>query len=74
MSQVSQALGVPLPREGYDTFSGLVLGSLDVIPRDGSTLEVEVAGLVIKVTEIREHQVVTALVCLENPAAPASDP
>ena len=74
LSQVSQALGVPLPREGYDTFSGLVFGSLDVIPRDGSTLEVEVAGLVIKVTEIREHQVVTALVCLENPAAPASDP
>jgi len=28
---------------------------------------VETAGLVIRVTEIRNHQVVMALVCLANP-------
>ena len=37
------------------------------IPEDGATIEVETAGLVIRVTEIRNHQVVMALDCLAEP-------
>ena len=69
LEAVSAALGVSLPEEEYDTFNGLVFDALGAIPQDGATAEIETAGLVIKVTEIRGHQVETAVVCLEDPAA-----
>lgn len=69
LEDVSKALGVSLPSEGYNTFNGLVLGTLGTIPPDGSTVEVEIAGLRIKVTEIRNHQVQTAAICLEIPVS-----
>lgn len=64
LDEVADVVGVPLPCDQYATFNGLVFGALTVIPQDGSTAEVETAGLVIKVTEIRSHQVETALVYL----------
>ena len=67
LGEVSKALGVELSCEGYDTFNGLIFSVLGTIPQDGSTVDVEIQGLVIKVTEIRNHQVETALVCLESP-------
>ena len=73
LEDVAQALGVSLPCEKYDTFNGLVFGALAVIPPDGSTVDVETAGLIIRVTQIRDHQVETALVCLENPSAEQDD-
>lgn len=51
------------------TVPAATLDALGVIPQDISTVEVETAGLVIKVTDIREHRVKTTLVCLENTAA-----
>ncbi|MEG2782516.1 MAG: hemolysin family protein, partial [Oscillospiraceae bacterium] len=68
LGEVSKALGVALSCEECDTFNGFIFGALGAIPQDGSTIEVETQGLVIKVTTIRDHQVETALVCLENPA------
>ena len=67
LEEVAQVLGVTLPCDDFDTFNGLVFGAMATIPEDGSTIEVETAGLVIRVTEIRNHQVVTALVCLAEP-------
>lgn len=67
LEEVAQVLGVTLPCEDFDTFNGLIFGAMASIPEDGSTIEVETAGLVIRVTEIRNHQVVTALVCLAEP-------
>ncbi len=69
LEEVSEALGVTLPCNEHDTFNGLVFGALTVIPQDGSTVEVETAGLIIRVLEIRGHQVESALVCLENPTS-----
>lgn len=62
LTEVAAALDMPLPCDEYETFNGLVLGALGSIPPDGSTLEVETAGLTIRVTELRSHQVKTALV------------
>jgi len=62
---VSEQLGVKLPEEDYDTFAGLVFGLLGYIPDDGSTPELEEFGLVIKVTEIKDHQLEKAIVYLE---------
>ena len=67
LEEVAQVLGVTLPCDDFDTFNGLVFGAVATIPEDGSTIEVETASLVIRVTEIRNHQVVTAFVCLAEP-------
>ncbi|MEW6081427.1 MAG: hemolysin family protein [Bacillota bacterium] len=67
LDKVAEALGVALPCEDYDTFGGLVFGALGEIPEDGSRFELETEGLVIKVTEITEHRIEKAIVCLEEP-------
>lgn len=71
LDDVSEQLGVPLYCEEYDTLNGLVFHTLGSVPEDGTDIEVEVAGLHIKVTEIENHQVETAIVHVlkneENP-------
>lgn len=47
---MAQALGVTLPCEDFDTFNGLIFGAMATIPEDGATIEVETAGLVIRIT------------------------
>lgn len=74
LEEVERVLGVSLPCKEYDTFNGLVFGALAVIPQDGGTVEVETSGLVIRVTEIREHQVESALVCLKEPVQRENSP
>jgi putative hemolysin len=66
---VSEQLGVMLPEEDYDTFGGLVFGILGAIPGDGATPTVEEYGLVVKVTEIRNHRLESAVVYLSEDAA-----
>lgn len=67
LDEVSRALGVKLPDEDYDTFCGLVFDALGAIPQDGVQVELEVYGLAIHVTEIQDHQLKTAIVCLTSP-------
>ncbi len=62
LDELSDVLGIALPTEDYDTFNGLIFNALGSIPKDGTDIEVEVAGLKIKVLEIKEHQVETAVV------------
>jgi putative hemolysin len=64
LEEVSEMIGIPLPCESYDTFNGLIFDAIGTIPQDGTTVEVDTAGLHIKVTEIREHQVDKAIACL----------
>ena len=64
---------MPLESDEYDTFNGLVFEALGSVPQDGTQTEVETAGLSIKVMEIREHQVVTALVSKLEKARTDSD-
>ena len=52
-----KALGADIESDTYDTFNGLVFDALGTIPGDGAQAEVETDALVIKVTEIRDHQV-----------------
>ncbi len=65
LDMVSEQLGVTLPEADYGTFGGMVFGVLGKVPGDGSTPELEEYGLVIKVTEIKNHRLQTAVVsCL----------
>lgn len=66
LKMVSEQLGIILPDEEYDTFGGFVFGLLGSIPADGSTPELEVLGLTIKVTLIKEHRLEKAIVYLEQ--------
>ena len=72
LDDVSKQLGVMLPEEDYDTFGGLVFGILGTIPSDGSTPELEGYGLVIKVTKVKEHRMISAVVYLAD-ADPKSE-
>ncbi len=63
VDEVSEQLGVALPDDEYDTFGGLVFGSLKAIPGDGSTPELEDFGLHIKVTKVKDRRMVSAVVC-----------
>ncbi len=66
LEEVSQKLGVTLPCEEYDTFNGLIFDALGSIPQDGSVVEVTTAGLVIKVLNLKDHQVEQAIVSVQK--------
>jgi putative hemolysin len=62
LDMISEQLGISLPEDDYSTFGGLVFGILGTIPNDGSTPTIEEFGLVIKVIEIRNHRLESAVV------------
>lgn len=65
LDMVAQQLGVLLPDDDYDTFSGFVFGLLGFIPEEGTTPELEEFGLTIKVTAIKDHHLERAIVGIE---------
>lgn len=69
LDTVSAQLGVMLPEDEYDTFGGLVFGLLGTMPDDGSTLELEAYGLIIKITKIHDHRIESAVVCVSEKKA-----
>lgn len=62
IDDIEEALNISFKTEDCDTFSGLVFDALGSVPDDGSTFEIETAGLVIKVLSVKNHQVQTAIV------------
>lgn len=64
LSKVEEELDIILPCDEYDTFGGLIFGSLGSVPDDGTSFELETDGLSIKVTEVLDHQVKTAIVTI----------
>lgn len=73
LDTVAEKLGVELPTEDYDTFGGFVFSSYGSVPEDGSSFELDVLSLHIKVLEIKEHRLEKALVCIEPPAPEAEE-
>lgn len=71
LDDVSKQLGVILPEEDFETFGGLVFGLLGSVPQDGSTPELSAYGLLIKVTQIKEHRLESAIVTLVSQSPPA---
>ncbi len=64
LEDFAEATGLHISCEEYDTFNGLIFHALESIPEDGTDIEVEVEGFHVKVTEIVNHQVETAIVTL----------
>ena len=62
LDEVEELLGVDLPDEDYETFNGYVFSFLGTVPQDGTTMDVETDHLLIKITDILDHQIESALV------------
>lgn len=71
LENVEEMLSLTLPTEEYNTFSGMVFGEMGTIPDDGATPEFTAYGMHIKVKEIRDHRIVTAVVEVLPPPATA---
>ena len=65
IEEVEKALSLELADEDSDTFGGFVLAAYGAIPPDGSTFEMDVDRLHITVTEVLDHQMVSALVTVQ---------
>jgi putative hemolysin len=70
LDKVAAVLDVKLPTDEYETFAGFVLGILDKLPEDGEHTEIESAGLAIKLLEVKDHRLKSALVRLTSPPSP----
>lgn len=72
---IEQALDVDIGIEEVDTFTGLVFGTLDMIPNDGEqNIELDFKGLHIQILRVEDHQIAFAKVTKleqneENPSA-----
>lgn len=54
---VTLELQMKLPTDDFETFGGMVIDALGVIPKDGSTSSLEVAGLHVDILEVAHHRV-----------------
>lgn len=68
LEDIEEVTGVSLPQEDCDTFNGLIFDVLGNIPEDGTDIELDIGNLHVKVTEIRNHLVQTAIVSMKSKA------
>ncbi len=64
LSEVAEALEIEINEGEFDTFSGLVLGIYGEIPEDGTKFEIDVEGMHVRVLDIKDHCVDSAIVTL----------
>ena len=64
LEDISEELNIPLPSDDYDTLNGLVFDVLGTIPQDGTSFEIDAAGMHIVCSEIEDHQIGKAVVSL----------
>ncbi len=63
---VAKQLNIDLPDiEEYDTFGGFVFGMLGTIPADGTTPELDILNLHIKVLSVKDHRMEKAIVYVQ---------
>ena len=62
LEEVSEEIGLHLPTEEYETFSGYILHQMEKIPEDGSVIRTKIGQLEIISAVIKEHQVEHAII------------
>ena len=62
LEAVSEALGVELPQEDYETFGGFVFGMYGYIPDDNTQFELDTNGMHIEAQKIEDHRLKKAIV------------
>lgn len=66
LDDIERELGVSFGDNENNTFSGLIFDTLGTVADDGSSFELNAYNLIIKVTGVTDHQVDSAVVCLDN--------
>ena len=57
LDEISEAVGINLHDDDYNTLAGLILSELNEFPADGTTPEIEIAGLKLQVTSIKDRRI-----------------
>ena len=74
VEELADVLDVDLPEDAdYDTVSGMVMSCLPSIPEDGAQFTVETNGLRIRVENVQDRKVDSALVEKLQPEPAAED-
>ena len=60
IDDLSEAVGVKLPPGDYDTLGGLIFSKMSYVPADGTSPELDIEGLHIKVTRIKNRRILSA--------------
>lgn len=66
LDDVSEALGVSLPTDTYDTFNGYVCSVLECVPKDNAKFDCETPQLKIEVHSVSNHMIAEAVVYLKQ--------
>ncbi len=66
IKDVEEELKVTLEDQDVDTFAGYILSFLGAIPDDGTETSVETDIMTIKITEVKDHRIEKAIVCLNE--------
>ena len=61
---LGDAIGVSLPEGDYDTLGGLIFSQMSAVPDDGTTPQLDIGGVHIQVTEIKDRRIVSAKISL----------
>lgn len=67
VDELEDALGISVKNKECETFNGLVINALGAVPPENASFEIEAEGLLIKVTDVKNHCVKSAIVCKESP-------
>ena len=62
LRDVEEELGIAFDEEDYDTFGGYIFSLLDVIPEDGTQVDIETDDVVIHVESIEDHRIERTIV------------
>ncbi|MCD7770840.1 MAG: hemolysin family protein [Oscillospiraceae bacterium] len=62
LEEVEEALGVSLPTDTFDTFSGFICEIICRVPEEGESFECESNGLEIQVKNVQDHLIDYAIV------------
>lgn len=62
LEDINQTLNINLPTDEYDTFNGLVFGTLGDFPEDKSNIHLNVENLDIQIIHMKEHMIESAIV------------
>ena len=65
LDELAEKLGVGLPCGEYDTLGSLVFASLGEVPADGSTPEIDICGIHIRIVSIKGHRLKKAIICMQ---------
>lgn len=63
LEDIEEVTGIMLEQDGCDTFTGMVFNALECVPEDGDQdIHLEIAGLLIHISSIKDHQIDVATV------------